>query len=257
MANLNVLFRKRIGFSTDEELTFEQLPFVLIRIAKIIPFENLCVINHFMKDITLENIIEKILIKNEGGLCYELNTLLYHFLLENYFNVSLVKGVIYNHSIQDWSSTGSTHVLIILKYENALYLIDSGFGKNVPLKPVPLNGEGITSENGAFRIMNTEDKGKPYILEMKQFNDMDWKIGFAFDINNPIMEMAELNKIQRIIYEHPLSPFNKGPIMTKLINQGSISLTDTTCKIVKNEEIHIENIDAERFQELRKQYFSI
>ncbi|MEH6940737.1 arylamine N-acetyltransferase family protein [Bacillus sp. JJ722] len=257
MSNLNVLFRKRIGFQINEELTFEQLPIVLMKMAKNIPFENLRVVNNNMKDITLENVVENLLIKNEGGLCFDLNPLLYHFLLENHFNVCLVKGVIYNHFIQDWSSTGNTHVLIILKYEKDLYLIDSGFGKNVPLKPVPLNGKSISSENGEFRIRKTEDEEKPYILEMKLFGDLNWKNGYAFDVNNPIFEICELNKIQQIISEHPLSPFNKGPIMAKLIEEGSISLTDTTCKIVENGEVHIENIDVDRFRELRKQYFTI
>lgn len=47
---------------------------------------------------------------------------------------------------------GRTHVTILLKHEGQIYLIDTGFGGNLPLKPVPLNGETVISQNGEFRI---------------------------------------------------------------------------------------------------------
>lgn len=149
MNELNALFRKRIGLQEDVKLTFEKLDEILDKTAKTIPFENLSIMASHLSDINKENIINKVLVRNEGGLCYELNTALYFFLMENDFDVFLVRGVIYN---QGWMTIGRTHVTILLNHESQTYLIDTGFGGNLPLKPVPLNEETVVSQNGEFRI---------------------------------------------------------------------------------------------------------
>lgn len=42
MSNLNLLFRERIGFPINKNITFEDLDIILEKTAKTIPFENLC-----------------------------------------------------------------------------------------------------------------------------------------------------------------------------------------------------------------------
>ncbi len=56
-------------------------------------------------DITKQNLMNKILVRNESGLCYELNSFLYYFL------------------------------------------VDNGFGGNLPLRPLPPIGEVATLIN--------------------------------------------------------------------------------------------------------------
>src|SRR4051794_7610005 len=104
----NTLFRHRIGIPENEEMTFEKLDYILEKTATMIPFENLSVINASAEKINKENIMDKVLVRNEGGLCYELNTTLYFFLLENGFNVELVRGVVYDHTAQEWGTIGRT-----------------------------------------------------------------------------------------------------------------------------------------------------
>ncbi|MFF2591106.1 arylamine N-acetyltransferase [Peribacillus butanolivorans] len=163
MNELNALFRKRIGLLEHEKVTFEKLDEILEKTAKTIPFENLSIMASHLSDINKENIMNKVLVRNEGGLCYELNTALYFFLVENDFDVSLVRGVIYN---QGWMTIGRTHVAILLNHEGQTYLVDTGFGGNLPLKPVPFNGETVISQNGEFRIKKecNEKEGDNLIL---------------------------------------------------------------------------------------------
>jgi N-hydroxyarylamine O-acetyltransferase len=179
MNDINTLFRKRIGFSDNEIITFEKLDLILEKTANTIPFENLCIINKSTIEFTKENLMNKILIKNEGGLCYDLNTILNLFLLENGFIVTLVRGVIFNSATQDWSPTGRTHVAIVLKHYDQKYLIDTGFGGNLPLKPIPLTGETITSKNGEFQVGKVNNRFGDFMFKMKLKNkDLDWKIGY-------------------------------------------------------------------------------
>ena len=133
MSDVNALFRKRIGILEKENISFETLDNVLEKTAKTIPFENLCVIENRTSDITKENLINKILVKKEGGLCYELNSIFYFFLIENGFNAVQARGVVYDNTTQKYSKLGKTHVTILITHENQTYLLDTGFGGNLPL----------------------------------------------------------------------------------------------------------------------------
>ncbi|GAI05134.1 unnamed protein product, partial [marine sediment metagenome] len=136
MGELNTLFRKRIGIPGNETISFDTLPSVLEKTAITIPFENLCMIAKKTSEITKENLINKMLVKKEGGLCYELNSIFYFFLLENGFQAVLARGVVYNHPAQEYQRMGRTHVTILITHEERTYLIDTGFGGNLPLRPV-------------------------------------------------------------------------------------------------------------------------
>ncbi len=167
MNTINKLFRARIRFSQDKTVTFDRLHEIIEKTAKTIPFENLCIMKNNLKDITKENVSEKILVRNEGGLCYELNSLLNAFLIENGFNAILVFGVVFNRSSNEWSPTGRTHVLNILTYKEKNFVVDTGFGGNCPLKPVPVDSTIVTSRNGEFRVRKEKSEFGDYILEMK------------------------------------------------------------------------------------------
>ncbi|MBB3069558.1 N-hydroxyarylamine O-acetyltransferase [Paenibacillus baekrokdamisoli] len=256
MNELNGLFRKRLGIPENEKLTFETLDNILEKTATILPFENLCIISNKTRAITKENLINKILIKNEGGLCYQLNPLLYFFLVENGYNVVLVRGEVYNNETKDWSKLGRTHVAILLQHEGQTYLIDTGFGGNLPLKPVPLNGETTSSVNGEFRVKAMESDYGDFILEMKlKYKDTDWKIGYAFDSKRSLENLSELNEVQGIIVEHKESRFNKTPLITQLKSDGNVTLTDTSFTQWINGKSKKEQIDNVKFKELAKQHF--
>lgn len=229
MSNLNSLFRKRIGITEHQPITFENLYKILEKTAITIPFENLAIIENRTNPITKESLIEKILQRNEGGMCYELNSLLYLFLLENGLDVSLVDGIVFNQEKQRWNTNGRTHIAIVLRHDAQVYLLDTGFGGNLPLQPVPLNGEVVSSDNGEFRVEREESEAGDYILYMKlKHKDTEWKIGYGFESKQFIEDFSCLDKVQEIIQHHPQSPFNKKPLITKRTETGSIILTDSS-----------------------------
>lgn len=257
MSQLNTLFRKRIDLTESQNITFDDLDQVLMKTALNIPFENICIMNKNTSEITKENLIQKILLKNEGGLCYELNTILYFFLIENGFNARLVSGVVYDPVNSKYQKIGRTHVLIILSHEGQSYLVDTGFGANLPLKPVPLNGDTVISNNGEFRINKEKTSFGDFILEIKlKHKDPDWRVGYAFDSNRKIDDISELNEIQTIIKEHEKSPFNKNLLITKLTIEGNVTLTNTSFTQWKNGKVLREDIENERFNELSTKIFN-
>ncbi|MGE6259240.1 arylamine N-acetyltransferase family protein [Heyndrickxia sporothermodurans] len=257
MSNLNQLFRNRIGISKDEKITIENLNIVLENAAKSIPFENLCIIKNKTTKLTRENLIKKI-INHEGGLCYDLNAILYLFLIDNGFQAKLIRGVIFDYQNKDWNTIGKTHVAIIITDNGVPYLIDTGFGGNLPLTPVPLTGEVVASFNGDFRVKKEKSEHGDSIFYMKlNHKDTDWKLGYAFDSTEVIQNISELNIVQKIIIEHPKSPFNKKPLITKLTNKGNITLTENTFTEWIDGKVIKKEICQDEFQEIIEKYFDM
>ena len=62
-----------------KEVTFDDLNEILLKMGLILPYENLDIMAGTIKDISKKNLVEKLLIQKRGGLCYELNSLLYYF----------------------------------------------------------------------------------------------------------------------------------------------------------------------------------
>jgi N-hydroxyarylamine O-acetyltransferase len=258
MSSIDKLFRKRIGFPEDEIITFEKLDRILENTAKTIPFENLCIMKKQVKDITLDYLTKKILIKNGGGVCYEINPILCYFLIENGFNVHLFRGRSYNLGAQEWSKAGRTHILIMLTFNEDKYVVDTGYGINLPLMPVPITGEIVSSMNGSFRIRRVTSNDGDLLFEyMLKGRDKDWVNGYIFDSTQPIKDHSELNEVQQIIIESPLSPFNKNHLVTRLTEQGNIVLTETSLTERNNGKVQKQEIDSTNFTKLAKQHFGI
>ncbi|MBP1995425.1 arylamine N-acetyltransferase family protein [Paenibacillus eucommiae] len=258
MNELNALFRKRIHLPGSETITFEVLDNVLARTAKAIPFENLRIIENKTSVISKPYLVNKILVNNEGGLCYEINPMFYLFLIDNGFDAVLTRGVVYNNDTESYLTFGRTHVTILLTHKGQTYLIDTGFGGNLPLKPVPLSGETITSSNGQFRVQRSNGELGDYVLEMKlKHKDTDWKIGYTFDSRKPVTDLSECNAVQKIIVEHTESSFNKHPLITKLTDGGNLTLTNTSFTHWDHGIVTKEKIDRVRYKELLKEHFGI
>ncbi|WP_208589652.1 arylamine N-acetyltransferase family protein [Gracilibacillus suaedae] len=258
MSELNTLFRRKIKVSTNEEITFTALNTILEKTATTFPFGNLSIIANKTEVVTKENLINKLLIRNEGGLCFELNPLLYFFLIENGFNATLVRGEVYNDEKQDWYHFGRTHVAILLHHEEQTYLLDTGFGGNLPLKPVPLNGDTVISRNGDFRVQRQQTEYGNNVLQFKlRYKHTDWQMGYTFDSNHPVADMMELNELQEIIVQDERSPFNKSPLITKLTSNGNVTLTNNSFTQWSHGKSKKEQIDEARFKQLVHQYFGL
>ncbi|MCI2256369.1 arylamine N-acetyltransferase [Domibacillus sp. PGB-M46] len=258
MGELNIAFRKRIGFFEHEPITFANLEMVLSRTAQALPFENLSILSGKTKEISEKNLIRKIILHNEGGLCYELNGLLYLFLIENGFKAVLVRGVVYSEPDQDWSRTGQTHAAVLLFHQGEKYLLDTGFGGNLPLVPVPLTGEAVSSPNGTFRIKREKTPYGDYLLEMKiKHKHTYWKKGYTFDSKLEITNVSELNPMQETIVQHPDSAFNKKPLVTRLTEQGNITLTSTSLTEWIDGKENKQKISKETFGQSLKKYFNL
>ncbi|MBD3918376.1 arylamine N-acetyltransferase [Paenibacillus sp. PR3] len=250
------ILRQRLGIPENEPITFEKLDDVLIKMAKEIPFENLSIIENRNTPITMDNLYNKMILRKEGGLCYELNTVLYYFLCENGFHATMIRGITYDHNENQWSASGRTHIINLIEHNGQPYIVDSGFGGNLPLKPVPLNGDVVVSDNGEFRVEKVNNEHGDCLLHMKlKHKHDDWNVGYAFDSTKEIKDLSELDDVQSIITHHPQSRFNKKPLLTKRTDRGTITLTNSSFTQWIDGIEHKQEVNDEMFKELLKTHF--
>lgn len=251
MNDFNLLFRQRIGLSMDQKITFDDLGGILERTARTLPFENISIILKKTDSITKENLTDKILKRYEGGLCYELNPLLHLFLLDNGFDTAMYYGRVHNGN----EYGDKTHVMFLVKHEGKDYLMDTGFGSNLPLKPVPMSGETSYSRNGAFRII---EEGDAHILEMNlSSGQKGWKNGYKFYTCDPVRRLEDLNAVQKKITNSETSPFNKDPLITSFTETGRHTLSKKYYTLWTQNESKKTEIEADRFYKYAENYFKL
>lgn len=120
-----------------------------------------------MQEFSRGNIEEKLLLKNRGGLCYEINSLLYYFLCDCGFNVYRIVGTLYDPKTRKWGPDDG-HVIIVLQHKLKNYIIDAGFASYLPLQPVSFYGDSVTSVTGEYRVRQQNTEKGTHVLEMKK-----------------------------------------------------------------------------------------
>ncbi|KLA30566.1 arylamine N-acetyltransferase family protein [Bacillus cereus] len=261
MTDFQKQFFSRLHIEEKQKVSFEDLPNIMYAMAQTVPFENLNILENNFTEISKENLKEKILVNNRGGLCYELNPTMYYFLKDAGFDVHLVSGTVYNAANSTWA-VDSGHIATVLTHHNELYLIEVGFGSYLPLAPVPFSSEVIHSVTGDYRIRKEMTEKGNYMLEMRKNNEFldqssadDWTLGYAFYLEEVTEEKA--NAAQKIIVEHEGSPFNKIPLIVKLTEDGHASLTKDSLTIAKNGKKTKENVTNGQYKNLLHSKFGI
>lgn len=123
-------YLKRLNIDKVIGLNIEDLNLIHTKHLINIPFENFDI--HIYSAITLnkDKLFNKIIHNRRGGICYELNYLLYLFLKELGFSVSLLGGSVFGNRISELD-----HLFLKASIENSDYLVDVGFGDNF-FKPI-------------------------------------------------------------------------------------------------------------------------
>ncbi len=125
----------------------------------------------------------------------------------------------------------------------------------------------MTSVTGKYHISKQNTEKGTYLFEMKkgengesaQFLNSEptntWRTRYAFTLDK--IDTNKVNAIQNIIVEHLESPFNKGYIVCKLIEDGHISLTKKNFTETGKGEKSKQTINEEEYQQILKEVFNV
>lgn len=215
-----------------------------------IPFEDLDIhLNNPIK-LDLESVYKKVILKNRGGFCYELNFLFYNFLKQIGFECKIVSSKIYDKN----GTLGPEfdHMSIIVKLEEN-WLLDVGYGD---LFIEPLKIKGKHSKKDWFKTYQLNKTGETTYLLSESRNGATFKKRYEFD-ERPRRIEAFYDQCEFKQYSEN-SYFVKNRICTIPTKRGRITLLNN--KLIKREgELREEyEIKTEsRFYQLLKEEFGI
>ncbi|MEE3678199.1 arylamine N-acetyltransferase [Bacillus safensis] len=224
-------FLQKIGYE-GQSIIFNDLPVLLKKMAYTFPFENRSVLNKQSYALNQEGLKQHLLEENRGGLCYDLNPLLYYVLKEAGLSVQLLQGTVYIKEADTWAIDG-THVAIMLKHHNERFLIDAGFGVNLPLQPVPFTEDWVEGASIRFRVKAEKTEKGTHLLQLDKGDGAE--TGYAFTLNK--VDEAALVQLRHEIYENESSPFNKRPLASKLTPTGRVVVTEDHVTTHEHEEV--------------------
>ena len=140
-------YLKRIGYQGSTEPCLKTLLDMHLLHIYAVRFENLDLLKEgFTPNLDREFLFEKVVHRNRGGVCYELNTLFYYLLSAMGFDVSQISG-----AVQPGENMFS-HVATLVRFPEGNYIADVGFGDSY-LPPVKVGNE-ITVVNGIEYYMD-------------------------------------------------------------------------------------------------------
>ena len=229
-------YMERIDSRRSRSISIDYLRELHRRHVLSIPFEALDV--YFKKPIHLDikSIYEKVVNRNRGGYCYELNYLFYALLTHLGFHCYPVSSRIYNEEIL---GPDFDHMSIVVEMDD-VWLVDVGYG-DLFLEPLKLFSTSIQEDR--FKNYKIEGAAEDLYLLTESFKDNSSFIKkYLIDIKpRKIDEFLEQNIVKQ---NDKGSYFVKNRICTVATPEGRKTIFNNVYKVSAGDlkkEILIEN----------------
>lgn len=245
-------YLNRIAYQGSLEPDLQTLSALQVAHMRTVPFENLSV--YYKQPIILKenSLYQKIIEKNRGGFCYELNGAFAWLLQSLGYKVDMLSaGVITN--------TGGfgpdfDHMTLLVHLEED-YLVDVGFGDSFQ-SPLRVNFRGEQRQNGRSYQLSAEGEA----LVLSEQNHMDespnMKPQYRFTLNPH--SMHEYEGMCQYHQTSPDTPFTQKRICSRATENGRYSLSDLKLIVTESGRKQERILASEdEFEAALKDYFSI
>lgn len=238
--NTLLSYFKRIGYCGSRALTIENLNELHERHVFSIPFEGINAYTNAPVKLDFESIFKKLILKNRGGYCYEMNGLFYSALTYLGFDVKLhLAEVVYNGAA--FRSRPPRHAILLVKINDNEYLVDVGYGRNGLIRPLLLNANCRQEVySSAFQLTYNERDG--YVYKFK-IND-NFLPEYRFDYPQKNLSITDLLPHNHWALTSPESSFVQHAIITMPTKSGRISLIDKDIRSINGNKVEKKNITS-------------
>ncbi len=242
-------YLERIHFKDSLNLSIDTLQGLHVGHCLNIPFENLDI--HRGQSISLDPdlLIEKIVHKNRGGYCYEMNGLFAYILEELGFKVT---GLMARVLIHRKPEPRNHHVLCV-HVDGRDWLVDVGYGGRGLLAPIPIENKQMEKQFAdTIRLVETSEDH----WTLQTLIEENWEPQYEFNL-------APYQPIDYIPgnYYHSTSPeslFTKIALCTMPTTDGFIQLRNQHLTITANGKSVSEKAHSlDEYHRLLKKNFKI
>lgn len=222
MNNFLDLYFNRIKYTGTPRVDLQTLRDLHLLHLQHIPYENIDVFCHRAVKLDRETLIQKILLRERGGYCFEQNGLFLMVLAELGFQCHANLARVHRDRPQPG---GRSHQVNLVELEGQIWLCDVGFGGSGFRQPLGLQSDVEVEQLGeAYRLHKTEVHG--FYLEKKI--EQAWYPLYTFKIDPALpidMDMANF-----YTSNSPDYIFRNAIMGTKMTLCGRITLLDHTFK---------------------------
>ncbi|MDH5579960.1 MAG: arylamine N-acetyltransferase [Betaproteobacteria bacterium] len=206
-------YLKRIGYAGRVEATHEALTSLHLAHMQTIPFENIDIPLRVPITLDFEKIFEKIVGRNRGGFCYELNGLFGWLLNEIGFEVEMLSARVFRGDGQ--LSPEFSHMLLRV---NKDHIADVGFGDSFT-RPLMFDEIEQKQETGGYRL--TQEGGT---WQMERRLDGSWMPQYLFTVERRGFD--EFEEMCRFQQTSPESVFTRKVVCSKATPAGRLTFAN-------------------------------
>lgn len=220
-----------------------------------IPFETLDIYNHVPISLQIDALYRKVILRNRGGYCYELNVLFHRLLSVCGFDVSMIAGrLLHGHEY----GPAFEHMALVVELDGCKWLIDAGYG-DFSLRPLAiLPGAVQTDGRTYYQISDTVSVDGQQYLSVAKWNDSNQSFKTAYIFTLTPRVLAEFSAMNQYHQTSPRSHFARSLICSLPTTNGRISMINNKLILTENESKQVKTIpNAVHRVELLKKYFHL
>ena len=241
-------YLQRISYNSEVEPTALTLRKLHLAHLRSVPFENLDIYLKRPIELDLNAFFEKIVGRNRGGFCYELNGLFAQLLKNLGYNVTMLSA----RAVRADGNFGPDfdHMTLLVELEER-WITDVGFGDSFP-EPLLLDTTREQVQYGThYRIL---PKGDGFLYQSR--SNGKWMNQYTFQLTpHELQDYAGMCVYHQTSSE---STFTQKVVCTRATEEGRITVTDKKW-IVRSgsNRTETELSGKEHFYELLRQHFGI
>ena len=246
-------YLERIGYIGSRAADFETLSELQYRHFLSVPYENLDILNKIPLSLKIDDLFEKIVIKNRGGYCFELNTLFNHLLKELGFKTTTY---ISRFLLGEEEIPMRRHRVMKVDIENESYLADVGVGVEVTVRPLKLSvGYEERVRDNLYKLTKEPFFGWILWLYNDRNNVNEWERVYSFTEE----EQLEVDFIQPDFYcqYHPDSIFRAKRMVAVRTEEGKKTIDGNVFKIISQGQITARDFGESELNDILKEHFNI
>jgi N-hydroxyarylamine O-acetyltransferase len=213
---------ERIGYTQTPRVDLQTLQDLHLLHLQHIPYENLDVFCHQPIKLDRETLIQKLLLRQRGGYCFEQNGLFLMVLTELGFNCRANLARVHRNRPEPG---GRTHQINLVELDGQTWVCDVGFGGSGFRQPLLLKHDSESEQLGEhYRLQEREVHGF-YLLRK---SGEAWQPLYTFKIEPPLPIDIEMGNFYASTC--PDYVFRKVIMGTRMTDRGRVTLLDHTFK---------------------------
>ncbi|MCQ9084265.1 arylamine N-acetyltransferase family protein [Vibrio harveyi] len=245
-------YLKKVGISQSLNISTDTLLLLHNAQHRRLPFENFDIALGRGISVAEQDIINKLIYRERGGYCYELNALLFNVLKTIGFDARPLLGRVHLSG----TPSGRTHQFTLVTIGEDKWIVDVGFGSNTPRAPLPfVLNQDIHTDLQTFRFIEHELVG--YMLQVQSYDDPEqWIDLYSLDFEHVFD--GDIVCGNHYTSTSPNSHFTSSRVATLATDSGIITLFNHSLKYRANGEVvEIELEAGETYLSALKTHFGI